>query len=77
MFFINNCRNLCFNQKHINILKIKEVVVESTDACNECTQIIAKSINNDGKLKLSDCKMTKHECKSVSVELGDKHVIKN
>ena len=46
------------------------------DIDNEIAQLIAKSISNNGKLSLNECKMTIIEYKSFSVALNDKHVIK-
>ena len=47
------------------------------DIDNEFAQIIAKSISNDGKLSLYECKILKLEYEAFGVALGDKHVIKN
>ena len=46
------------------------------DIDHEFTQLIAKSISNDGKLSLNDCQITKPDYETFSVALGDKHVIK-
>ena len=46
------------------------------DLDRDCGHFIAKSINNDGKLTLYECKMTKPVYEALSVELGDKQVIK-
>ena len=46
------------------------------DIDRDCGQFIGKNISNDGKLTLHECKMTKHGCETLSVELGDKQVIK-
>ena len=42
----------------------------------ECSQLVAKSIGNDGILVLQECKITKLGYESFSVELGNKQVIK-
>ena len=40
-------------------------------------QLIAKSISNEGKLTISNCKITKPGYEAFSIELGDKHVIRS
>ena len=56
-------------------MQIKEIDLRSIDFDHDCGQFIAKSISNNGKLKLWDCKMTKPGYDAFSVELGDKQVI--
>ena len=57
-------------------MQIEEIDISSMDIDNEFAQLIAKSISNNGKLSLVDCKMTKIEYQSFSVAFDDKHVIK-
>ena len=57
-------------------MQIEEINIFSMDIDNEIAQLIAKSISNNGKLSLDECKMTKIDYKSFSVALDDKHVIK-
>ena len=51
--------------------------LSSMDLNCDCSQFIAKSISNDGKLTLDKCKMTKHEYETLSDELGGKQVVLN
>ena len=46
------------------------------DLNDECGQLVAKSISNDGILRLQQCKITKPGYESFSVGLGNKQVIK-
>ena len=46
------------------------------DFNGECGQLVAKSISNDGRLTLQECKITKPGYESFSVGLGNKQVIK-
>ena len=57
-------------------MQIEEIDIFSMDIDNEIAQLIAKTISNNGKLSLDECKMTKIDYKSFSVALDDKHVIK-
>ena len=57
-------------------MQIKEIELRSIDLDFDCGQFIAKSISNDGKLTLWDCKMTKLGYEAFNVKLGDKQVIK-
>ena len=61
--------------KIFNVLQIKEINLYSIDLDHDCGQFIAKTISNDGKLTLENCKTTKPGCKAFSVGLGDKQVI--
>ena len=65
-----------FQSKTFIVLQIKEMKLSSMDLDRDWCQFIAKSINNDGKLTLDECKMTKHGYETLSDELGDKQVIK-
>ena len=67
---------VCFNQKPLTVLQIKEIDLFDIDLDRGCSQFIGKSISNDGKLKLSKCKITKPGFEALNAELGDKQVIK-
>ena len=57
-------------------MQIKEIELFSIDFDRDCSQFIAKSISNNGKLSLTGCKMMKPGYEAFNVELGDKQVIK-
>ena len=57
-------------------MQIEEIDISSMDIDNEFAQLIAKSISNNGKLSLKNCKLTKLVHESFIVALNDKHVIK-
>ena len=65
-----------FDQKTFNVIQIKEIHLDSIDFDRECGQFIAKIISNDGKLTFFRCKTTKPGYETLSVELGNKQVIK-
>ena len=65
-----------FNQNSLIALQIKEIDVRSIDLDRDWCQFIAKSISNDGKLTLDECKITKPGYEAFSVALGGKQVIK-
>ena len=55
-------------------MQIKEIVLSSIDCDRDCGELIAKSINNEMKLTLNECKMTKPGYEAFSVKLGNKQV---
>ena len=57
-------------------MQIKEIDLFDIDLDRGCGQFIGKSISNDGKLKLSTCKITEPGFEALNAELGDKQVIK-
>ena len=57
-------------------LQIRNIYLWSIDLDRDCGQFIAKTISNDGKLTLNECKTTKPGYEALSVGLGDKQVIK-
>ena len=57
-------------------MQIKEIYLDAIDLDRNCSQFIAKSISNNGKLTLWCCEMTKPGYDAFNVELGDKQVIK-
>ena len=61
--------------KIFNVLQIKEIHLYSIDLDRDCGQFIAKTLSNDGKLTLKNCKTTKPGYEAFSVGLGDKQVI--
>ena len=67
---------VCFNQKPLTVLQIKEIDLFDINLDRGCGQFIGKSISNDGKLKLSKCKITEPGFEALNAELGDKQVIK-
>ena len=57
-------------------MQIKEIVLFHINLDRGCGQFIGKSISNDGKLTLSECKITEPGFEALNAELGDKQVIK-
>ena len=57
-------------------MQIKEIELNSIDFDRDCCEFVAKSIKNEEKLTLNECKMTKPGYEAFCVELGNKQVIK-
>ena len=64
-----------FNHKPLTVLQIKEIVLYDIDLDLGWCQFIGKSISNDGKLILENCKTTEFDFEGFSAQLGDKQVI--
>ena len=62
-------------KKTSNVLQIKQLHFYDIDLNFERCQLIAKSISDDGKLQLWDCKITKPGYEAFSIKLENKHVI--